>query len=458
MGARVAMAKASNARRVALAILGDVRRNDARARDVLRESQRMRALDERDRALVSRIVLGVTATYGLLDELIDRRLRRPRLEPKVRDALRLGVYEALFCATPAAVAVSQTVELARMAASRSAGLANAVMRRIVEEDVPAREKVLNRVRAGECAADDLAWVSGYPRWLVERVRSDRGAEAASALALSSLEPAPVYVAANAARVSSKEAYDLLHAAGLDPVTAEIEGSFMLRRPAGLARSGLVGAVDVVVSDLSAQHIAAHVGPYVKERLLEVGQGRGTKSVLIQNSLAQSESRVEHVAIDSEAFKVRVSRRRMEVAGLAQSVRCMKYDARDLASAPLPDLLDREFDIVFVDAPCSGSGTIRRHPEIAWALAPADLASIVGLQLEILRAASHRVKRNGSLLYATCSVFRDENEGVVEAFLASKEGARFRLTEKPFQSLPERGGPDGHFCAHLVRDSEPDAKN
>lgn len=452
------MAKASQARRVAAAVLGDVRRNDARARDVLRESQRMVALDERDRAFVSRIVLGVTATRGLLDELIDRRLRRPRLEPKVRDALRLGVYEVLFCATLAAVAVSQTVELARMASARSAGLANAVMRRVTEEDVPARKEALGRVRDGKCAMGDLAMVSGYPRWLIERVGSDRGEGAASALALSSLEPAPVYVAANAARVSPKEAYDLLHAAGLDPATAEIEGSFVLRRPAGLARSGLVDAVDIVVSDLSAQHIAARVGPCVKERLLEVGQGRGTKSVLIQNSLAQSGSRVVHVAIDSETFKVRVSQRRMEAAGLAQSVRCMKFDARELAGESLPDVLGRKFDVVFVDAPCSGTGTIRRHPEIAWTLASGDLTSIVGLQLEILRAASGRVRRGGSLFYATCSVLRDENEGVVEEFLASKEGAKFRLAEKPFQSLPELGGPDGHFCAHLVRDSDLDARS
>ena len=174
---------------------------------------------------------------------------------------------------------------------------------------------------------------------------------------------------------------------------------------------------------------------------------------------------------------------MERAGLDKAVTCTALDGRRLGEKGLLPELSGSFDSVFVDAPCSGTGTMRRHPEIAWALQePAILPvgkSLPALQLELLRAASARVGAGGTLAYATCSELREEDEGVMMAFLAGPEGAQFSLVSPrstaAFAALPPHAqrlvstmiGPDGmvrtsradtpelplggHFLAILVRE-------
>lgn len=449
------MGKVAVSRRVACELLGEVRRRDARSRDLLRTSERMRRLDARERGQVTRLVLGVIGAEGFLDQRIDARLRRAaRLEPKVRDALRLAAYELLFLSTPTAVAVSQGVELVRGVRPRAAGLANAVLRKVASEDVPARHAALGRLQqdgSDACNRDgadilvDASWASGYPQWLLERM-----GDARDVVARSATEPAPVYVATNLALHSDDEARDLLAAAGLDPRDADMPGSFCLAVSAGLASSGIVENVDIVVADLSAQHVARRVGVAPGMHVLEVGQGRGTKSVLLESSALRAGGRARIVGIDSVEFKPKLAAERMMRAGLSSDVTCLEFDARHLSSEDLPEELAGLFDIVFVDAPCSGTGTMRRHPEIAWNLTPDDLESLCNLQLQILNAAATRVGVGGSLCYATCSVLRDENDDVVSEFLCGPHGKSFALEGEPLRTYPTPSGPDGHFFVRLRR--------
>ena len=440
------MAKVTVARRTACELLGEVRRRDARARDVMRSSERMARLGERDRAFATRLVLGVIGTRGLLDERLEAHMRG-KCEPKVRDALRLSAFELLFLGTPEAAAVSQGVELVRGIRPRAAGLANAVLRKVASEDVPTRAAAVDVVASGAASVglSDLEWVSGYPAWLLERVGAIR-----EDVARSALEPAPVYVATNRACHDDDETFRLLAEKRLEPHFCDLAGSFELGRPAGLAGSGLVEHADVVVADLSAQRIASMVGVRPGERVLEVGQGRGTKTLLIESCALRAGGTAPLVGIDSVDFKSRVASRRMEMAGLGDVVSCLCYDATRLDADDLPLELGTEFDVVFVDAPCSGTGTLRRHPEIARTLTCADVESLCALQLRMLGAASTRVAPGGRLWYATCSLLGEENEGVVEAFLGTSQGDRFVLTGDLLRSHPTLGGPDGHYAACLRR--------
>ena len=455
------MARLAPARKAALSVFSKRRRRDGHARDLLRNSEAIAALDPRDRALASRLVLGATAAVGTLDACIDAYVNRPSsLEPRVRDALELATFEALYLETPGSALVSQGVELVRSVSPRAAGMANAVLRKVLERERPrvreARERVAD---AGSAVnAEDLALVAALPLWLVERVLSARGEAAAREFCLAELEPAPVFVATNRARHDEAEACELLEAAGLAPRPTWLAGSFLLDAPAGLATSGLVDAVDVVVADLAAQEVAQRAAARAGEHVLEVGQGRGSKSVLLQNEALLSGGFAQIEAVDAVPFKVEVATRRMELAGLAEHVQSHALDARLLAGSDLPSALAGTFDLVFVDAPCSGTGTMRRHPEIAWSLAESDITgtgSLSELQLEILSAAAARVARGGRLVYATCSVLPEENEQVVEAFLEGEAGQDFELEhlaeKNPYlQTLPERAGNDGHFCACLKR--------
>lgn len=523
------MTTLSPARIAAADILSNVRRRDARARDLLRTSAPVARLTPADRALATRLALGGVRTSGVVDALLDAHLRRGHLEPRVRDALRVSCFELLYLSTPASVAVDQGVELVRARSPRAAGLANAVLRRVAEEDRPRVEVARRRLEghvtgdaaaAGDAAAGpaaagdaadaddlaDLALVSGLPDWLVHELVGAVGLPAARRACLDELEPAPVYVRANPMNLSPDEAPARLAELGLGPRRVEDTDVYLLERPGVLASSGLVQQTAVVPADLAAQLVALVAAPRPGATVLEVGQGRGTKSLLLEASALAGGGVADILGVDSEAFKCRVSRRRMGAARLSDHVSSLVLDARELGGKEAPAGVATGYDLVFVDAPCSGSGTMRRHPEIAWSLARASvepggpegtaapgcaavpggpegtaapsgvggLAPLPALQLQILTAAAARVRPGGELVYATCSFLPQENADVVDAFLGTDEGADFELAPVceawgvrrmgeggqrllrsfsdggTFLSLPGKWACDLHFCARMVR--------
>ena len=469
------MAKLSDARRAALGLVSRRRRNSGRIRDMAREDKAMRALGGADKALAFRLALGATAATAQLDGLIDARLRKPSaLEPRVRDALRISAFELCYLSTPTGVAVSQGVELVRSVSPRATGLANAVLRRLADEGRAEVSAARERLANGAAHVDDLALVSGLPTWLVERVVADRGTEYAKSFCLAQLEPPPVYVAVNEGLCSVDEARTRLAAAGVDVSAAgPIAGCLVLSGASALAESDMIARAELVVADLAAQVVCRLAAPAEPSELLEIGQGRGTKSILLVAGAGVVHPTLV-VGVESVPYKVHVARKRMDSAGLADVVRCVELDATLLAGADVPPELDRQFSTVLLDAPCSGTGTMRRHPEIASSLAPADVEGLAELQLRLLKAAASRVAPGGALVYATCSVLRQEDEDVVDAFLASPEGEGFCLQavgEAPacvqdeqlaqlvsarhtsaghFLSMPTSGAEDGHFCARLIK--------
>ena len=453
-------------------------------RDLLRSSAGMARLAPRDRALASRLALGVTATYGALNLMIDSHLAgsRRHLEPRMRDALQVATYELCWLDTPVSVVVSQGVELVRSVSPRAAGLANAVLHHVASEDALAVDAAIVRLRDGgsDLLAPDAALASGMPEWLVYQLISSCGADACREVALAQLVPAPVYVAANPALMTEDETVRRLCDAGLDPTPTALPGSWTLGTPARLAPSGLVGNAVVLPTDLAAQVVAHIAAPRPGERLLEVGQGRGTKTALLQASSLAAGGFADIVAIDSQEGKVRAASSRMAVAGMSAHVASLAFDGCELDRPDLPAELTGSFDTVFIDAPCSGTGTLRRHPEIVWGLERGSVAinrpdGLPALQLQMLRSASARVRLGGALVYATCSLLSQEDEEVVSEFLEGAEGEGFELVsalEAPgvlalgvagralvaadvdrdgtYVTHPTPGGCDGHFCARMVR--------
>lgn len=448
------MARPTPARRAALELLSTWRRGQVRVRELMRESPLVEGLDARDRAFTWRLVLGAVRARGLLDTTMDAWLARPgRLEPRLRDALRISTFELLFLSTPAPVAVSQGVELAALAAPRARGLANAVLRRVAENSVPALSQARGRVRAyarGAAVEDpngalaDLSLVAALPPWLARGLMRSMGRDVWHMAALA-LEPPASTVAANLFLEDAESAFGLLDAAGLSPRRLGWPGAFVLDAPAGLGASGLVEDARILPADYAAQIIAwlAAPGPGTSA-LLEVGQGRGTKSVLMAGAGRALGADVHVVGIDTSPAKVELAHGRAMAGGAGGAIGSLVFDGRHLGGATLadgatstqaarlPSALLGPFPEVFVDAPCSGTGTLRRHPEIAWSLEKEALAgtgSLPALQLEILSAASARVGRGGLLFYSTCSELEEENEGVVSAFLSSRAGSAF-VVEPP----------------------------
>ena len=445
MGAPVDMAKLAPARAAALDLAAQCRRKHARMRDFLRTSHKMDALGEKDRALATRLLLGSVSAVGELDRVLASYLpKRRHLEPKLRDALRLATFEILYLHTPKHVVVSQGVEMARRVSAQATGLANAILRRIATDVSPRVDEAYVRLHAGndERLLEDLSHVSGQPDWLCQKLVASMGASVATSLLLHVLEPAPVYVA-----LREGLSQDVLSA--FDPHASIAPQSFFLESPAGLAASDLVAHAKVLPADISSQLVALLALSGREKTLLEIGQGRGTKTILLLQNAALLNHALHITAIDIDPQKVEIARKRLAEAAVDNQVTSVVFNAAELgareANGELPRGLSDTFDTVFIDAPCSGAGTLQRHPEIGWSLNEGAVCSdgiLPKVQKDILVAASGKVAAHGTLVYATCSPLYEEDEAVVEAFLATEEGSSFEpedITESAaFELLSDAG--------------------
>ncbi|WP_160707466.1 transcription antitermination factor NusB [Enterorhabdus sp. P55] len=455
--------RATEARGLALEAIHQLRERHAFAQDVIASTIDTSKIAREERAFATRLVLGVTSTRGTLDDVIDGCMDSPDdASPAVRDALALSAYEIIFLQKSPHAAVDQGVELVKSVAPRAGGLANAVLRRVVraKESFP----------FGDPRTDLRAYarLHGFPAWLAERLIKDLGPQGAHDLMTASNEPAPVYVAVNAAKATDEEVVSILAAAHGQPEPVEVagrrvEGCYCLASGLALLDGRVRRMLSqglLLVSDATSQAVASLVvGEEEPASFLEIGAGRATKTILDQSC---AQRRFGHqvsgyVTVDAHAFKTKLLRERAAQFGI-EVEDALTGDGCDLGAL----VGERLFDRVFVDAPCTGLGTLRRHADIRWRLRPDTIAEQAALGARLLDSAAAHVAPGGTLAYATCTVTTEENAAVVEAFLASEQGAGFEIipfarpdlgVELPFFSVAlEPGGPDAHFLALLRRRS------
>ncbi len=370
--------------------------------------------DPRDRALVAELTAGTLRWRGALDHLVARYSRRPlaKLDPPVLDALRLGAYQLLHLdRIPARAAVNETVELVKGARHDSAaGLVNAVLRAI-DRDRGRLGLPPDPGSAGTRAAqlDHLSVTLSHPRWLVERWLDRFGYETARAWATFNNGHAPLTLRANPLVMTRDALRAALEVEGVhaEPTRHASEGLIVRSgAPLGsaLAASGAFFPQDEA-SQLVGSLAAAAAGP----RMLDVCAAPGGKTLAL--AAAAPEPGLV-VAMDVRPRRLELLRRTKLLAE-ARAVRLVRADAL----VPLP--FGAVFDLVLVDAPCSGLGTIRRDPEIRWRRAPEDLAGFAAAQRRMLDNAANAVRPGGRLVYATCSSEPEENDEVVDRLLAER---------------------------------------
>ncbi|MDH4139607.1 MAG: methyltransferase domain-containing protein [Coriobacteriia bacterium] len=442
-------------RSIALAALRKSRARDAWIRETVEAQSASAEATGPDAAFARRLAIGVTATRGTLDQAIDSHVPRPRdVAPAVRDALRLGAFEMLFENAEPRVAVHQGVEAVKAVQEQAAGFANAVLRRIAED--------AEAFPWGDPDSDvaALARATGHPEWLAGLLVEQYGHDAARTILDANNTAAPLYVAHNPFRGTRDALVEALLQDGAEPADCDVPGCLVCRKPARAVRGRALAEGLAVVSDAAAQLVARIASLSPEGDYLDVGAGRGTKTMLIQAAL---NGHATVLAIDIHEFKIEVLSERMEHLGVpgVSGLVCDALDAEAMRSA-----LPHGADVVLIDAPCSNVGTLRRHPEKRWALVPEDCSRLAELGLRLLTTACGLVRTGGFVVYSTCTILRRENEDVVESFLSSEQGspfvpygaddrvpgswARFITDEGWFCSLPEAGGPDGHFAAVLAR--------
>jgi 16S rRNA (cytosine967-C5)-methyltransferase len=416
------------------AVLGGKRPLDSE----LESNAALRGLSERDRALSRMLVATVLRRLGTLRHLLGGFLDRgfPRDAPRVQTALLLGAAQILLLDVPAHAAVDLSVRLVQddRQAAHYAGLVNAVLRRV------AREGQSFLVSADAVALDT-------PPWLTARWTKSYGADIAQAIAAANGQEPPLDLSVK----GNPDTWATRLGARVLP-TGSVR--FIAHGPV----SGLVGYAEGAwwVQDAAAALPARLFGDVRGMRVADLCAAPGGKSAQLASAGA------EVTAIDRSASRLRRLRENFSRLGL--TVETIVADATEWRSAP--------FDAVLLDAPCSSTGTIRRHPDIRWLKQENDLPALVGLQQRLLDNAAALTKPGGTLIYCVCSLEPEEGEDAIAALLARQPEFRRRPIEAaelfgmsdwltPAGDLrtlpchlpdpePRMAGMDGFYAARLQR--------
>lgn len=407
-----------------------------------------RALDrlpERDRGWTQELVYGTFRLRGRLDYLLEELVRggTRSLSPDVLDVLRLGAYQLLeMGSVPPYAAISQSVELAREAGEgRASGLVNGVLQSLRRRG--------SEIRFPDRGRDPVAYLStrhSHPRWLVERWVGLRGVDDTEALLeVNNLRP-ELYL--RPLGVAPEEARERLAAAGIgaEPVPFSPD-SLRILPPAGAVEA--LAAVPSTVQDPAASLVVRYAAVPEGARVVDLCAAPGGKA------LGMAERARYVAAADLSPGRLRRVRENAARVGEEGRIGVVVADGR------FPPFRDAGADGVLLDAPCTGTGTLRRHPDGRWRVRPEDLAALVTLQRELLDAAAGLVRPGGWLVYSTCSLEPEENAGQVDAFLGAHpefvldppEGAvdaALLDARGMLVVLPQRTGVDGSFAARLRR--------
>ncbi|HEX6909977.1 MAG TPA: 16S rRNA (cytosine(967)-C(5))-methyltransferase RsmB [Longimicrobium sp.] len=399
-------------------------------------------MEPRERAWTQELVYGTFRLRGRIDHVLNQFARDgvDSLHPEVLDVLRLGAYQLLeMGSVPAYAAVSQSVELVRMAGvPRAAGLVNGIL-----QNMQRRPQFSFPDFHHDPVAHLETWGS-HPGWLVQRWIARWGREDARALVeADNLRPElyirPLGVTMDEARARLGEAE-----IGSEPVDFAPD-SLRILPPATAAQA--LAAVPAVVQDPAAALVVRYADVTRGSTVLDVAAAPGGKAL----GLAERAARV--VAADLSARRMRRVVENADRVGRADRLGAVVADGRRPPFRPV--------DAVLLDAPCTGTGTFRRHPDGRWRVTEDDVESLARLQDGLLAAAAGLVKPGGLLVYSTCSLEREENELRVETFLAGRPGWRLEppagvldaaLLDEAGQLcvLPQRQGVDGAFAARLRR--------
>ena len=403
-------------------------------------------LASRDRALAFEIACGTIRFLSRLDALLVACMARPlpRKRYLLWAVLRTALYQIYHTRVPARAAVHEAVAMVKRSPDHAhAGFVNAVLRRAAAMDI-------SQILAGiPSLPARLALETAHPEWLVRRWLDRVGLEVTQARLAAGNQPAPLTLRANTLLTSRQQLLESL------PATASPFAPHALLLPTGGSVEALPGYREghFAVQDQAAQLVAHLVAPRPGDRILDACAAPGGKTAHLA-ALAGGKASI----IALEKRTVRLARlqeniHRLQVSG----VEIKAGDATDPALFP-PDSFDR----ILVDAPCTGTGVIRRHPDIKWRRAPQSFAKSAILQAQILKTAALWLRPGGILVYATCSLEPEENQDQLSRFLAENPTRRRQpvsATTDPippetitpqgdFFSEPGQAGMDGFYAARL----------
>ena len=458
-----------NARSVALECLLTLSHSSASIASVVDSAfGRRPAIDGRERRLVNGLVYGVIRWQRQLDWILDQFINpRFQLDARHRNILRLGAFQLLHLdGIPAHAAIFETVQLATSHPRKSsggrktAGFINAVLRSIQREGTSVAYPPLDTN-----PIEHIAFSLSYPIWLVKRWLQTRGVSWTLAFCRASNQTAPLAFRVNTLLAQPEEVCQSLEMKGLPASLSKVasDGIVLENRTittfdaAGdLTLKDLLNRNDIYVQDESAMLVAHLLSPEDAGFIVDLCAAPGGKTTHLAH-LMRNTGKI--IAVDASGKKIALLQkncRHLDVHNV--ETRVMDATKADLSFI-------KTADAVLIDAPCSGFGTLRRHPDIRWNKTAKQVRALSEIQYNLLKNAAVHIKPGGILVYSTCSIEPMENEEVIQRFLVDFpmyriENARGFLPDVPpsvitpqgfVQTFPHEHGVDGAFAARLRKE-------
>lgn len=457
------MYKPSTARELALAILYQVEVEKAYAELALDTTLKRSSLRSEDKALVTELVYGVLRWQKNLDWHLERICTKPlkKTSPWIRNILRLGAYQLLFLTKiPAFAALNESVELAKKAGYPGAhNFVNAVLRALDRQRVDNRPEhpLSSFPELEENPIAHIALTYSHPEWLVQRWLHRYGIDRTIRWCQANNQTPTLAIRMNPLRTTLKDLQEALkkEVKFIEPLPFNLPGFVIKGHPPVATLSAYQKGL-FTVQDPGSMLISQILDPQPYEIILDACAGLGTKTTHLAELMGNCGT---IIATDRNAGKIRLLQESCQRLGIT----IVKPRVADITQ--LKDLNGQPFHRILVDAPCSGCGVFRRHPESKWRITEEQIRHLQMIQTALLTAVAPYLIAEGTLVYSTCTTEPEENEEVVERFLQvhpefNVESVEFYLPESLRASIRE--GPylktylypevfNGFFCARLRRE-------
>ncbi|HEU0282986.1 MAG TPA: 16S rRNA (cytosine(967)-C(5))-methyltransferase RsmB [Gallionella sp.] len=420
-----------NIQLAAAAVVQQVLANGRNLNQALDEALRNQAAwTSAQRAALQDLSYGTLRFYGQLHTVLGLLLHKPLADERVRFLLLVALYQLQHGKSAQHAVVDHAVRAAHALNLRVSGLVNAVLRNFLR----------NQAALLEQTAQDAEGCYSYPQWWIDELRAQYGERSTAILEAGNQHP-PMTLHINRQRGTTADYLALLVQQDISARLIEPD-ALQLDKPVPVDKLPGFFAGLVSVQDAGAQYAARLLDVRDGMRVLDACAAPGGKAAHILESAA-----VQMVAVDKDEKRLR---------RVAENLQRLKLSAQLVhgdAAEPEKWWDGRPFQRILADVPCSASGVVRRHPDIKWLRRRADIAGFAAQQLDILRALWRLLAQDGKLLYSTCSVFRQENEQVIAAFLAQQPDARrlpLALPESSNGQILPNERHDGFFYALLQK--------
>ena len=398
---------------------------------VLEESLRKKAVwTPAQRAALQDLSYGTLRYYGQLRALLGLLLHKPMLDQRIYYVLLVALYQLQYSKAAPHAVVDHAVRSAQLLNVKVSGLVNAILRNFLRS----RDTLL------EQAALYAEGKYSYPQWWINELQAQYGERSAAILTAGNLHP-PMTLRVNRSRGTTADYLAQLEQNNLPAHLIEPD-ALLLDKPVPVDKLPGFNAGMVSVQDAGAQYAA---------RLLDVRDG-----MRVLDACAAPGGKTAHILECTQAEMVAVDKDENRLQRVADNLRRLGLSAQMLAGdAAEPEKWwdGKPFQRILADVPCSASGVVRRHPDIKWLRRRTDIAGFAEQQLNILRALWRLLAQDGKLLYSTCSVFQQENEQVIDAFLEKQPDARrlsIKLPESDNGQILPNDQHDGFFYALLQK--------